>query len=188
MGKGLQSYDVDAVPTSRHRSRLSMRGRLATTGLAEPGRSALWKLTSPCRGAALQSVAERPQGQPVEPDPAHTGVGKRAMTSSRATPPRIPSDRLSTRKTALGAAVSGKVLPGKVLPDKVLPGAALPGDMLGRYAAPVAVVLLLAAWEAAVLLADVPGYILPPPSRILTTLAMRADVILPQAGTTLWEI
>lgn len=64
----------------------------------------------------------------------------------------------------------------------------MPGDALRRYAAPVTVVLLLAAWEAAVRLSEIPGYILPPPSRILATLAMRANVILPQAGTTLWEI
>lgn len=47
---------------------------------------------------------------------------------------------------------------------------------------------LLALWEVAVRLAGVPPYILPPPTRILATLAADLPLLLRHAGTTLSEV
>jgi putative hydroxymethylpyrimidine transport system permease protein len=59
----------------------------------------------------------------------------------------------------------------------------------GRWRAPAALGTgLLVLWEAGVRLGDVPAWILPPPSRIATTLAERFGVIGPQALVTLGEI
>ena len=59
-----------------------------------------------------------------------------------------------------------------------------------RSAAPpiLAVVLLLLGWEGLVRVLAVPAWILPPPSRIASTLVARIDLIAPQALVTLSEI
>jgi putative hydroxymethylpyrimidine transport system permease protein len=51
-----------------------------------------------------------------------------------------------------------------------------------------AIALLLLAWEAAVAVMAIPPYILPPPSRVLTTLVANAAVIAPEALVTSLEI
>src|SRR5882724_4535100 len=51
-----------------------------------------------------------------------------------------------------------------------------------------AVLLLLAVWEASVWFWHVPGYVLPPPSRVATTLVRRAGIVFPEALTTFGEM
>jgi putative hydroxymethylpyrimidine transport system permease protein len=62
--------------------------------------------------------------------------------------------------------------------------AARSGPWPGLFALGVA----LLAWEAAVRGLDVPSYVLPPPSRVLSTLVLRAGVIAPEALVTTLEI
>ena len=50
------------------------------------------------------------------------------------------------------------------------------------------VVAILAAWEAACSGFNVPDFILPPPSRILTVAVFRTGILLPHAGTTAIEV
>jgi putative hydroxymethylpyrimidine transport system permease protein len=50
------------------------------------------------------------------------------------------------------------------------------------------VVAILSVWEAACKGFDVPDFILPPPSRILTVAVFRAGILLPHAGTTAVEV
>jgi len=50
------------------------------------------------------------------------------------------------------------------------------------------VVAILAAWEAACSGLNVPDFILPPPSRILTVAVFRTGILLPHAGTTAIEV
>ncbi len=47
---------------------------------------------------------------------------------------------------------------------------------------------LLLLWETGVRLAELPGYILPPPSAIAMTAVVRAPVIFPHAAATMAEI
>jgi putative hydroxymethylpyrimidine transport system permease protein len=47
---------------------------------------------------------------------------------------------------------------------------------------------ILAAWEAACSGFNVPGFILPPPSQILTVAVFRTGILLPHAGTTAVEV
>jgi putative hydroxymethylpyrimidine transport system permease protein len=59
----------------------------------------------------------------------------------------------------------------------------------GRWGPPIALVAgLLILWEGGVRLGGVPGWILPPPTRIAATLVERFGVIAPQALVTLGEI
>lgn len=59
----------------------------------------------------------------------------------------------------------------------------------GRALLPLAgLAALLVAWEAAVRILAVPGWILPPPTRVAATLVERWPVIGPQAGVTALEI
>lgn len=51
-----------------------------------------------------------------------------------------------------------------------------------------AIALLLGGWEAAVAVWNVPAYILPPPSRVLTTLVSKAAILAPEALVTSLEI
>ncbi|MCP8940658.1 ABC transporter permease [Alsobacter sp. SYSU M60028] len=67
------------------------------------------------------------------------------------------------------------------------PSSARPRARRG-FAGPLAGLVLLALWEAATRLLAVPAWVLPAPSRVLTVLVTRADVILPEAAVTLGEI
>lgn len=98
--------------------------------------------------------------------------------------------------------MSEPALPGSAEPSPAqLPvlstGAAVPGRpssrfdpaAAGRALLPLAGLAgLLVAWEAAVRLLSVPGWILPPPTRVAATLVERWPVIAPQAGVTALEI
>ncbi len=47
---------------------------------------------------------------------------------------------------------------------------------------------ILVAWEVSVRLLEIPGYVLPPPSRIATEIAVDRKIIFSQLGVTLFEI
>jgi len=56
------------------------------------------------------------------------------------------------------------------------------------FIAPALVILILGCWEGAVLLLEIPVFILPPPSSIFAQAIIKAPTILPHAATTLAEI
>lgn len=65
---------------------------------------------------------------------------------------------------------------------------AAPSALASRLTALATLAALGVLWEVAMRVFAVPAFVLPPPSRILAVLGARADIILPEAAVTLWEI